>query len=60
MKQLLRHFNKEPYYCEFISANHIDAVSRKNSAKGIVRARIIPLKEEGKKVFGVFIGPPVK
>ncbi len=54
--QLSRKFNGETYYCEFISADKLAAIRRRDAAKSAkFKARIVELQSDRKKVYGVFV-----
>jgi hypothetical protein len=56
MAQLKRKINGINFYCEKITASKTEAEKKKNLEKKSGRnARIIELKENNKKVYGVFV-----
>lgn len=55
-QQLRRKFTNETYYCEKITTDYQEAEKTKKAAKAAkFKARIIPLKENGHKTYGVFV-----
>lgn len=55
-EQLKRKFDGNWYYCEKITTNYTEAEKKKNAAKaGGFKARIVELRENGRKAYGVYV-----